>query len=130
MQKFLPYWKYPQLTNLDPTKFKVSAWYNKKQNKGMLCIASLSNEPVTVPISLGKDWKFKDLTKLGDACKESLEGDEVVQDWWKQTSPSGQTSIVGDYAYYTSEDKLGAVYDENNGTAVFKPYGVLMLHVK
>lgn len=121
-QEFLPYWKYPKLTNLDPEKFKVSGWYNEKAKKGLLCIASLSAKPVTVPISLGEDWKFKDAANLVDACKETLRG-------WKQTYPSGYTEIVGDYPFYVNTDKLGATYDDK-GTAVFKPYGVLMLNVK
>jgi hypothetical protein len=122
MQKFLPYWQYPKLTSLDPEKFKVSGWYNEKENTGMLCIASLSAEPVTVPIALGRDWKFTKTGILTDACKETLKG-------WNQAYPSGKTSTVGDYDFYRNADKLGAIYDEK-GTAAFKAYGVLMLHVK
>ena len=123
IQEFLPYWENPNLTNLDPQKFKVSGWYNEKEKKGLLCIASLSKEEVTVPISLGKDWKNKDIVNLADACKEALIG-------WDTTYSSGKTAIVGDYNFYLGLDKIGAIYDEGKGTAVFKPYGVLMLSVK
>jgi hypothetical protein len=122
MQEFLPYWKYPQLTHLDPAKFKVSGWYNRDAKEGLLCIASLSADPVTVPVSLGEDWAFRDTTTLVDACKETLKG-------WTTTYPSGQTALVGDYAYYLGAGKLGATFDEQ-GNAAFKPYGVLMLNVK
>jgi hypothetical protein len=121
-QEFLPYWKYPQLTNLDPEKFKVSGWYNAGAKKGLLCIASLSADPVTVPIGLGDDWKFQDVGRLADACKENLKG-------WVTTYPSGQSALVGDYSFYLNAGKLGATYDDQ-GTAVFQPYGVLMLNVK
>ena len=123
LQEFLPYWDNPELTNLNPEEFKVSGWYNRKEKKGLLCIASLSKEEVTVPISLSKDWKYKNLTKLSDACKETLIG-------WDTTYPSGQTARVGNYAFYLGAGKMGAVYDEDNQTAAFKPLGVLMLHVE
>jgi hypothetical protein len=120
VQRFLPYWKYPNLTTLDPNKFKVSGWYNEKARKGLLCIASLSAEPVRVPVSLGNDWTFRDVTKPADACK-TMKG-------WMQTYPSGQTALVGDYSCYLSSGKLGSTFDK--GVAVFKPYGILMLEIK
>lgn len=76
-----------------------------------------------MPIDLGSDWKYRDITNLRDACKDALLG-------WIATYPSGLTSRVGDYAFYLGADKLGAVYNEDEGSAVFKPYGVLMLSVK
>jgi hypothetical protein len=123
MQTFLPYWRYPRLTNLDPEKFKVSGWYNEGAKKGLLCIASLSAEAVTVPVGLGAEWKSAGVApRLTDACRQ-LEG-------WEHIYPSGQSAgIVGDYAFYLSNGKLGCTYDDK-GVAAFKPYGVLMLEVK
>jgi hypothetical protein len=110
-QAYLAYWKYPYLTNLDPEKFKVSGWFNATTKRGLLCVASLSAEAVTTPISLGKDWKFTDTVRLADACKEELQD---VRD--------------GTYSFFLGVDKIGATFE--NGSAVFKPYGVLMLSVK
>ncbi len=44
--------------------------------------------------------------------------------------PLGQRARVGDYAFYVGADKLGAIYDDEERSGAFKPYGVLMLSVQ
>lgn len=104
LQKFLPYWEHPKLTNLDPSRFKVSGWYNQKEKKGLLVVASLSAEPTTAQISIGPDWTDSSSPKLGNAIAEMIPAAEFSQ--WDAP----------------------ATFDGRNAT--FRPYGVLMLSVK
>jgi hypothetical protein len=102
LQKFLPYWDNPKLTNLDPSKFKVSGWYSEKSKKGLLLVASLSASPVTTPISIGPGWT--------DSSSPTLTNPIDASEFGSWTPP--------------------ATFDGNTRTATFGPYGVLMLEVK
>jgi hypothetical protein len=99
-QQFLPYWEHPNLTNLDPNKFKVSGWYNPQTKKGLLMVASLSSTDTMAKITLGPGWKSSKATTLTNAINPTEFGSFPIP----------------------------ATFDGAN--AAFKPHGVLMLEVK
>ena len=83
----------------------------------------ISAESVTVPIRLGKTWRFQASSTLIDACKELLGTNKYTY-----LTRFGDIYFSGDYAYLYKAGKIGAAF--NSGIGQFQPYGVLMLNVK